>query len=139
SGSTTIMAAYHLIHELEKLAIVWNARAKADKHFKSLTHPIYFNPGIIKGGAWASSVPAWCDVDCRIAVLPGWSVADCQKEILACVSTAARDHRFLSNNPPEVEWSGFLSEGYELVNSAEPEAAFASAFDAVYGGVVPDR
>jgi acetylornithine deacetylase len=62
-----------------------------------------------KGGDWASSVPAWCDVDCRIAILPGWSVADCQAEIRACVSAAARDHRFLSNNPPEVEWSGFLS------------------------------
>ena len=67
---------------------------------RRLTHPINFNPGIIKGGDWASSVPAWCDVDCRIAVLPGWSIADCQNEILACVSAAARDHRFLSNNPP---------------------------------------
>jgi len=84
-------------------------------------------------------VPAWCDVDCRIAILPGWSIAECQKEILACVSAAARDHRFLSNNPPQVEWPGFLSEGYELTNSAEPEAAFAKAFGAVYGGTVPDR
>ena len=93
-----------------------------------MTHPINFNPGIIKGGDWASSVPAWCDVDCRIAILPGWSVADCQNEILACVSAAARDHRFLSNNPPEVEWSGFLSEGYELKDSAAPEAAFGKAY-----------
>ena len=51
---------------------------------------------------------------------------------------AARDHRFLSNNPPEVEWSGFLSEGYELKDSAEPEAAFGRAFNAVYGGAVQD-
>ncbi len=107
-------------------------------HFKALTHPINFNPGIIQGGDWASSVPAWCDVDCRIAILPGWSVADCQNEILACVSAAARDHRFLSNNPPSVEWSGFLSEGYELKDSAAPEAAFGKAFTAVYGGEVED-
>ena len=138
SGSNAIMAAYHLIHALQKLEVEWNERAKADRHFKTLTHPINFNPGIIKGGDWASSVPAWCDVDCRIAVLPGWSVADCQKEILACVSAASRDHRFLSNNPPDVEWSGFLSEGYELTNSAEPEAAFGKAFTAVYGGAVED-
>ena len=111
AGSNAITAAYHLIHALEKLEADWNERAKSDLHFKALTHPINFNPGIIKGGDWASSVPAWCDVDCRIAILPGWSVADCQAEILACVSAAARDHRFLSNNPPEVEWSGFLSEG----------------------------
>ena len=51
---------------------------------------------------------------------------------------AARDHRFLSNNPPDVEWSGFLSEGYELKDSAAPEAAFGKAYDAVYGGAVPE-
>jgi acetylornithine deacetylase len=138
SGSNAIMAAYHLIGALQKLEAEWNARAAGDRHFKTLVHPINFNPGIIKGGDWASSIPAWCDVDCRIAILPGWSVADCQKEILACVAQAARDHRFLSNNPPEVAWSGFLSEGYELTNSAEAESAFGRAFAAVYGGVVQD-
>src|SRR3989440_2763268 len=53
-----------------KLEAEWNERAKSDRHFKAVTHPINFNPGIIKGGDWASSVPAWCDVDCRIAILP---------------------------------------------------------------------
>ncbi|WP_315772244.1 MULTISPECIES: ArgE/DapE family deacylase [unclassified Bradyrhizobium] len=137
-GANAIQASYHLIHALEKLEADWNKRAKSDRHFKTLNHPINFNPGIIKGGDWASSVPAWCDVDCRIAILPGWSVKDCQNEILACVAAASRDHRFLSNNPPVVEWSGFLSEGYELTNSAEPEAAFGKAFTAVYGGEVQD-
>jgi acetylornithine deacetylase len=138
SGANAITAAYHLIQALEKLEGDWNERAKGDQHFKTLDHPINFNPGIIKGGDWASSVPAWCDVDCRIAILPGWSVADCQNEILACVADAARQHRFLSNNPPIVEWSGFLSEGYELKDSAEPEAAFGKAFNAVFGGNVED-
>jgi acetylornithine deacetylase len=141
SGANAIMAAYHLIHSLQKLEADWNERAKKDRHFGAVEHPINFNPGIIKGGDWASSVPAWCDVDCRIAILPGWSVADAQSEIMACVSSAARDHRFLSNNPPQVEWSGFLSEGYELKDSAAPEAAFGKAFAAVYGGsgVVPEQ
>jgi acetylornithine deacetylase len=138
SGSNAIMAAYHLIGALQKLEAEWNARAVSDRHFKTLVHPINFNPGIIRGGDWASSVPAWCDVDCRIAILPGWSVADGRKEILACVAQAARDHRFLANNPPEVEWSGFLSEGYELTGSVEAEAAFGNAYAAVYGGAVQD-
>ena len=116
----------------------WNVRAKADRHFSTVANPINFNPGIIKGGDWASSVPAWCDVDCRIAILPGWSVAEAQAEIRACVAAAARDHRFLSNNPPELEWSGFLSEGYELKDSAEAEAAFGKAYSAVYGDTVQD-
>ncbi len=88
AGSNAITAAYHLIQSLEKLEAEWNERARSDRHFKAVTHPINFNPGIIKGGDWASSVPAWCDVDCRIAILPGWSVADCQAEIVACVSAA---------------------------------------------------
>jgi acetylornithine deacetylase len=138
SGSNAIMAAYHLIGALERLETEWNVRAESDRHFRTLTHPINFNPGIIRGGDWASSVPAWCDVDCRIAILPGWSVADCQKEIVACISQAARNHRFLSNNPPEVEWSGFLSEGHELKDSADAEAAFGKAYTAVYGGEVQD-
>ena len=137
-GANAIQASYHLIHALEKLEAEWNERAKSDRHFKTLNHPIDFNPGIIRGGDWASSVPAWCEVDCRIAVLPGWSIKDWQNEILACVAAASRDHRFLSNNPPVVEWSGFLSEGYELADSAEPEAAFGRAFNAVYGGEVQD-
>ena len=138
SGSNAITAALHLIHAVEALEAEWNERARSDRHFGALTHPINFNPGIIKGGDWASSVPAWCDIDCRIAILPGWSVADCQKEILACVSAASREHRFLSNNPPEVQWSGFLSEGYVLKDSVEPEAAFSKAYAAVYGGEVQD-
>ncbi|CCD92825.1 putative peptidase M20 family protein; Acetylornithine deacetylase [Bradyrhizobium sp. ORS 375] len=137
-GANAIKATYHLVQALEKLEADWNERAKNDRHFKTLDHPINFNPGIIKGGDWASSVPAWCDLDCRIAVLPGWSIKDCQNEILACVAAASRDHRFLSNNPPVIEWSGFLSEGYELTNSAEPEAAFGKAFNAVHGGEVQD-
>ncbi len=134
SGANAIMAAYHLIHAVQKLEEEWNKRAVTDKHFKDVVHPINFNPGIITGGDWASSVPAWCDVDCRIAVLPGWDIKAAQDEILACVAAASRDHRFLSNNPPKVEWSGFLSEGYELVNASEQEAAFGKAFAAVYGG-----
>ena len=138
SGSNAITAAYHLIQALEELETAWNKRAKGDRHFGSLTHPINFNPGIIRGGDWASSVPAWCDVDCRIAILPGWSVAECQEEILQRVAAASRDHRFLANNPAGMEWCGFLSEGYELKDSTEAEAAFAKAYDAVFGGSVPE-
>ncbi|OQW54055.1 MAG: acetylornithine deacetylase [Proteobacteria bacterium SG_bin9] len=137
-GSNAIKAAYHLIHALEGLEVEWNKRAAKDHLFSALDHPINFNPGIIKGGDWASSVPAWCDVDCRIAVLPGWSVADCQKEIAACVSEASRTHRFLANNPPTIEWSGFLSEGYELKDADAPERVLRDAYSHVYGGKLQD-
>jgi acetylornithine deacetylase len=137
-GANAIKAAYHLIQAVEQLEVDWNNRAETAPYYDKVHHPLNFNPGIIKGGDWASSVPAWCDVDCRIAILPGWSVSDCQAEIQACIDNAARAHHFLANNPPVVEWSGYLSEGYVLTDAEAPEAAFAKAFDTVYGGGKPE-
>ncbi len=138
-GANAIKAAYHLIHALEGLEEEWNERAKADKHFNAVNHPINFNPGIIRGGDWASSVPAWCELECRLAVLPGWSVSACQEEIVACINAAARQHAFLDKNKPVVEWNGFQCEGYELTGAAEPEAALQRSFGVVYGGELPEH
>lgn len=119
-GSNAIMAAYDVIRALQGLEEEWNARAAEDPVYANVKHPLNFNAGKIKGGDWASSVPAWCDVDCRMGLLPGWSLKDCKAEIEACVSKAARDHPFLSNSPPEVVWNGFQAEGYVLDDEADP-------------------
>ena len=133
-GSNAIKAAWHLIAALEKLEADWNRRAAQAPHFEALGHPINFNPGMIRGGEWTSSVPAWCDVDCRIAVLPGWSLADAREQILDCVAEAAGTHAFLRENPPEVIWSGFMAEGYALAGADEPEAVLAEACRDLYHG-----
>ena len=44
SGANAIMAAYHLIHSLQKLEEAWNARAKADRHFKAVAASAQFQP-----------------------------------------------------------------------------------------------
>ena len=132
-GSNAIKAAYRLIQALEVLEADWNRRAEGDAHYGQHHHPLNFNPGIIHGGEWASSVPAWCDVDCRIAILPGWDVASHQAEISACVAKAAALDPFLANNPPQVVWSGFLSHGYVLVNGDDALAVMRSAHEAVSG------
>jgi acetylornithine deacetylase len=137
-GANAITAAYELIRALQGLEIEWNARAAEHPQFSDVVHPLNFNAGKIAGGDWASSVPAWCDVDCRIGILPGWDIAEAQAEILACVSGAARSHTFLSNNPPEVMWNGFLAEGWVLEGSDEPEAVFGEAYADVFGpGEIP--
>ena len=119
-GSNAIMAAYDVIRALQGLEEEWNARAAEDPVYAGVKHPLNLNAGKIKGGDWASSVPAWCDVDCRMGLLPGWSLENCKAEIEACVSKAARDHPFLSNSPPEVVWNGFQAEGYVLDDEADP-------------------
>src|SRR4029450_10070747 len=41
AGSNAIMAAYHLIHSLQKLEADWNERAKADRPFKARSPPLH--------------------------------------------------------------------------------------------------
>lgn len=119
-GSNAIMAATHLLQALQRMEADWNTRAAADPVYGDVHHPLNFNAGKIAGGDWASSVPAWCDVDCRMGLLPGWSVDQCKAEIAATVAEAARAHPFLANNPPEVIWNGFQAEGYVLGDDAVP-------------------
>ena len=73
AGSNAITAAYHLVQALEKLKSDGTS-APRPIPFQGAQSSHQLQPRIIKGGDWASSVPAWCDVDCRIAVLPGWSI-----------------------------------------------------------------
>ncbi|MEE3101274.1 MAG: ArgE/DapE family deacylase [Pseudomonadota bacterium] len=132
-GSNAITAAFDMINAVKGLEIIWNERAKEHPNFVDVVHPLNFNPGKIAGGDWASSVPAWCDVDCRIGVLPGWDLADCRREIEDCITAAARQHPFLANSPPEVVWNGFMSEGWVLEGAEEPEAEFKATWGEVFG------
>ena len=139
-GANAIMAAFHLIQALRELEAEWNARAADHTHFGALDHPINFNPGKIRGGEWTSSVPATCEVDCRIAVLPGWDLADCRAEIERRVAAAAAAHPFLADNPPVLTWSGFLAEGYTFAGAGAVEATLARAHAAVNGeAALPER
>ena len=133
-GSNAIMAGYDMIGALRRLEADWNAHAAEDPVYREVPHPLNFNAGRIAGGDWASSVPAWCDIDCRMGVLPGQDLAQARAEIEACVATAARDHLFLSNSPPEVIWNGFQAEGYVLGPEADPalqvmQDAYGAALD----------
>ncbi len=134
AGFNAIKAAYHVLGALEALEAEWNDRARDDPHFGSHPHPLNLNPGIVAGGEWASSVPAWCDIDYRIGILPGWSVAACQREIEACVAAAAARHPFLAERPPEIVWSGFLSPGYVVEGADAMEAVLAEAHGSGWGG-----
>jgi len=138
-GSNAIKAAYKLITALEGLEADWNARAETDPNYGNVNHPINFNPGIIRGGDWASSVPAWCDLDCRIAILPGWDVDACRAEIVACVAEAARTDNFMSNSPPEIVWSGYLSHGYVLKDADAPVGILRSVHTALTGSALDHR
>jgi acetylornithine deacetylase len=139
SGSNAILSAYHLIQALQDHTRAINEAAKAHPWYGEIESPLKFNPGIIRGGDWASSTPAWCEVDCRIGLLPGTDVAEARAAVERCVAEAARTDNFLANNPPSVTWHGFLADGYVLEPGTEAEAVLAAAHVAVFGEAMPAR
>ncbi|MGE7416009.1 ArgE/DapE family deacylase [Methylobacterium tarhaniae] len=136
TGANAIDAAYRVIGALRQLEARWNADKAGRPHFEGEAHPINLNIGRIEGGDWASSVPAWCRIDCRIAIYPGTSAAEAAREIEAAVAAFARDDAFLSNSPPQVSFHGFFAEGYVLDEGSEAEAVLGRAHEAATGSAL---
>ncbi|MFN7023669.1 MAG: ArgE/DapE family deacylase [Pseudorhizobium sp.] len=133
AGANAIDAAYRVIAALRELEVKWNMCKEDHPHFENEVHPINLNVGKIEGGDWASSVPAWCRIDCRISIFPGVSAEEATREILDHLQAAARADTFLANNPPEITFNGFYAEGYVLEPGSEAEAVLGRAHEAATG------
>jgi acetylornithine deacetylase len=133
SGANAIDAAYRVVGALRKLEAAWNARRGEHAHFENEPHPINLNIGRIEGGDWASSVPAWCRIDCRISLFPGIKPDQVAREIEDTVAQFAREDRVLANNPPRITFNGFFAEGYTLAPGTEAEKVLARAHQAATG------
>ena len=82
---------------------------------------------MMHAGDWASSVPAWCRIDCRIALVPGVKAQAAAEEIEKKVAGYARNDAYLREHEPKVTWNGFYSEGYVLEPGSEAENVLARA------------
>ncbi|MBP0437307.1 ArgE/DapE family deacylase [Tianweitania sediminis] len=133
TGTNAIDAAYRVVAALRELEERWNARKAEHRYFEDLAHPINLNIGKITGGDWASSVPAWCRVDCRISIYPGVDAATAAKEIQDCVAAFASSDTYLANSPPTVTFNGFHTEGYTVEPGSEAEAVLGEAHLAAVG------
>ena len=132
-GTNAILSAFGLIEAIRDFTRELNERVKQHPWFGKVPAPIKFNPGKIRGGDWASSTPAWCEVDCRIAVLPGTPLAEFRRELQDVVTTAAKRDAFLANNLPEIEWNGFQADDYVLEPGSDFETAVRSAHHVAMG------
>ncbi len=133
TGANAIDAAYRVVGELRKLEAEWNEKKKGRAHFEDEEHPINLNIGKIEGGDWASSVPSWCRLHCRIAIYPGETAEAAAREIRDRIAGFARTDRFFANAPPQVTFHGFFSEGYVLEPGSEAEAVLGRAHEAATG------
>ena len=133
TGENAIDAAYRIVGALRALETRWNERKAGRPHFETVDHPINLNIGKIEGGDWASSVPGWCRLDCRISIYPGMSAKDAAREISQAIDEFARTDRFLSNMPPIVTLNGFHAEGYVLEPGSEAEQVLGRAHEDATG------
>lgn len=127
SGFNAIDACLPLIAALKELEKRWNGPAHTHPHYDHHDHPLNLNIGKIRGGDWASSVPAWCCVDVRMGIYPGQDISAARAEIEACILDAADNDPYLRKNHPQIIYNGFLAEGYCLKDHDKAEARQAVA------------
>ncbi|WP_369745532.1 ArgE/DapE family deacylase [Paenarthrobacter sp. AMU7] len=132
SGFNAIDAAYFVLSKLRGLEQQWNDEKGGHRYFEDLDHPINLNVGKINGGDWGSTVPAWCDLDLRIALYPGVSPDDAWDTITGLLTGIRTDE---SGNPihAEATKTGFYAEGYVLEEGSEAEQALRTSHKEVFG------
>ncbi len=132
SGSNAIDAAHRVVAELRNLERELNALKSDRPFFATEAKPINLNIGRIEGGDWASSVPCWCRIDCRLSIYPGVAAADAARQVADRIAAFARRDGFLANSPPEVTFNGFFAEGYVLEPGSDAERVLAVAHAAAF-------
>lgn len=120
-GSNAIESIWKIIGGLKELEKEMNAQKKGRMHFEELEHPINLNVAMIEGGDWASSVPAWCKIDCRVALFPGVRAEEVAAQIEEAIRKVAATDSFLRDAPPKITWNGFFAEGYVLEPGSDAE------------------
>jgi acetylornithine deacetylase len=133
AGANAIDAAYRVIAELRRMEEEWNTRKAGREHFENEALPFNLNVGMIDCCDWASSVPCWCRLFCRIAIYPGTSAEDAAQEIRDRLAAFARSDAYFANNPPQVTFNGFHTEGYVLSPGSDAEAVLGRAHESATG------
>lgn len=110
------------VNAIEKCFPLIEALRRLEKEINRVGHPIFagidnpanLNIGIIKSGDWPSTVPAKAEFHCRIGFFPKTPFEELRCKVVQAIDEAARKDPWLIDNPPEVEFYGFRSDGHVL-------------------------
>lgn len=129
-GSHAILAATAYIEALKALTAQINAEAVSHPYFGAVADPVKFNPGKIRGGDWLGSVPSWCELECRLSVLPGHSLPDVRERVIDAVRRCAEG---LEAEMPALSWIGFQADGHVFAPGTSAEALLAEIHEKSLG------
>ncbi len=113
SGTNAIEKMYPIIEGLHLLESELN-NSNVPKPYEPIDHPINLNIGIMKGGDWPSTVPAKAELHARLSYFPGSNFQDIKQQIVQGVEHTSKSDPWLSENPPEIEFYGFRSDGHGI-------------------------
>ena len=132
AGVNAIEKMPALIAALRALEAELNAEANHPL-YRAQRHPLNLNLGVIRGGDWPSSVPADCTLECRLACLPGGSVAQTQARVRDALAAAAAQDAWLRECPPAVEFFGFRAAPSVVDPDSEPMRLLAACHQEIDG------
>jgi acetylornithine deacetylase len=97
---------------LRRLEREWNAR----KHpaFADHEHPLNFNPGVIQGGVWPSSVPSEVTLLTRFAFYPDTTPDEAKEQFLDFMRARMQEDHWFREHPIEFTWYGHHDHGYVI-------------------------
>lgn len=104
-GVSAIEKAMHIIAKLQELEKTRNQNI-TDPLFKHIPIPIPINIGKLHSGQWPSSVPDLATIEGRIGVAPDEEMESAAKELEVNLTNLAKVDKWLSQNPPKIEWFG---------------------------------
>ncbi len=113
AGANAIEKLFPLIQALRALEQEMNDEPRP-QGYVDIPHPLNLNVGILQGGDWPSTVPAFAEMHCRMSFFPGESYESvCERIVRRVRETAAMDP-WLALNQPKVSFHGFRSRGHSM-------------------------
>ena len=124
------LAAYEYVQDLIALTAEINQEARDHPWFGHIEDPVKFSLGKIHGGDWLGSVPSWCEIECRMSVLPGHPLPEVRARVIERLNATAER---LGTSHPEVTWIGFQADGHVFEPGTEAETTLAECHETVMG------
>jgi len=118
AGENAIEAIYKLIPYFKALEVELNERFRKPPYDR-FEHPFNLSIGKIKGGDWASSVPAHAELEARIGFPPGMTSNEIMQMVSDRLEQACNEIEAFKTKRPKLRFSGFRSEGH-LVDTTNP-------------------
>jgi acetylornithine deacetylase len=113
AGVNAIETCFPIISALRGLEAELNAGPRPEA-YRDLDHPLNLNIGIFKGGSWPSSVPDTAEFCGRLSYFPGIRFDETRQKIIRTILQAVAENPWLADNPPQVEFYGFRSDGHSI-------------------------